>query len=267
MDQETSKVPVADLENLYKIFTVPESDNSTLGQIDRNISKNLFGFLTDHIVSSPHSFQDLDEHFFKSRVPEKPSFVSDEAEFLLENIVAKSVHTSSPKFIGHMTSALPYFMLPISKMMIALNQNLVKVETSKVFTPLERQVLAMIHRMIYEKDDKFYSENIQNPNTAVGAFCSNGTIANITCLWVALNQLFPTKPGFDGLAEEGLFTAISEYGYKGAAILVSKRGHYSLQKAANILGLGKKNLIAIDTGSDNRIKIDALEKDKRTKRR
>ena len=49
MDQDKSKVPVADLENLYKIFTVPESDNSTLGQIDRNISKNLFGFLTDHI--------------------------------------------------------------------------------------------------------------------------------------------------------------------------------------------------------------------------
>ena len=121
MKHDKSKVPVADLENLYKIFTVPESDHSTLGQIDRNISENLFGFLTDHIVSSPHSFQDLDAHFFKSKVPEKPSFVSDEAEFLLDNIVAKSVHTSSPKFIGHMTSALPYF-IPISKMMIALNQ-------------------------------------------------------------------------------------------------------------------------------------------------
>ena len=74
---------------LKKIFTVPESDNSTLGKIDRHISKNLFGFLTDHIVSSPHSFQDLDEHFFNSRVPENPNFVSDEAEFLLENIVAE----------------------------------------------------------------------------------------------------------------------------------------------------------------------------------
>ena len=268
MKHDKSKVPVADLENLYKIFTVPESNHSTLGQLDRNISENLFGFLTDHIVSSPHSFQDLDAHFFKSKVPEKPSFVSDEAEFLLDNIVAKSVHTSSPKFIGHMTSALPYFMLPISKMMIALNQNLVKVETSKVFTPLERQVLAMIHRTIYDKSDDFYDANIQNPNTALGAFCSNGTIANITSLWVALNNLFQRKKGFDGLAEEGLISAVSEYGYKGVVVLVSKRGHYSLQKSANILGLGKKNLIAIDTGSDNRIKIDALEdkiKELRTK--
>ena len=74
-----------------------------------------------------------------------------------------------------------------------------------------------------------------------------------------IKQPFPKKKGFDGLAEEGLISAVSEYGYKGVVVLVSKRGHYSLQKSANILGLGKKNLIAIDTGSDNRIKIDALE--------
>ena len=161
-----------------------------------------------------------------------------------------------------MTSALPYFMLPISKMMIALNQNLVKVETSKVFTPLERQVLAMIHSTIYDKAESFYAKNIQNPNTALGAFCSNGTIANITCLWVALNNLFPKKKGgFEGLAEEGLFSAITEYGYNGIAILVSKKEVTILYKKQPIYSaLERKNLIAIETDNDNRIKVDVLKK-------
>ena len=43
-------------------------------------------------------------------------------------LFSQSVHTASPGFIGHMTSALPYFMLPLSRILTALNQNLVKVE-------------------------------------------------------------------------------------------------------------------------------------------
>ena len=54
-----------------------------------------------------------------------------------------------------MTSAIPHFMLPLSKIMIALNQNLVKTETSKAFTPMERQVLGMLHRLIFEQDGDF----------------------------------------------------------------------------------------------------------------
>ena len=116
----------------------------------------------------------------------------------------------------------------------------------------------MIHRTIYDKAT-ISTTQTSKIQTLLLALLLNGTIANITSLWVALNNLFPRKKGFDGLAEEGLISAVSEYGYKGVVVLVSKRGHYSLQKSANILGLGKKNLIAIDTGSDNRIKIDALE--------
>ena len=42
-----------------------------------------------------------------------------------------------------MTSALPYFLMPLSKIMIALNQNLVKIETSKAL-PFQRQVLGYV---------------------------------------------------------------------------------------------------------------------------
>ena len=255
---EKKKHALASIESMYRVFTVPEAPESTLGRIDQDVSNNLAGFLQDHIVAVEQDLQEIEKDFSESKVPEKPIFVSEHTQFLLDKLVARSVHTASPSFVGHMTSALPYFMLPLSKIMIALNQNLVKTETSKAFTPLERQVLGMLHRLVYQQDEEFYSKWMHNPEFALGAMCSGGTIANITALWAARNLALPAEGNFKGVAHEGLFRALRYYGYEGAAVLVSKRGHYSLRKAADVLGIGRDYLIAIDTDDNNRIDLDKL---------
>ncbi len=248
----------ASVEAMYRVFTVPEAPESTLSRIDQNISNNLAGFLQEHIVAVERDLSDVEKDFSDYAIPEKPVFVSEQAQFLLDKLVANSVHTASPAFIGHMTSALPYFMLPLSKIMIALNQNLVKTETSKAFTPMERQVLGMIHRLVYEEDGAFYRKWMHDPRYALGAMCSGGTVANLTALWVARNRAFPAEGNFRGLHQEGLFRALKYYGYEGAAIVVSRRGHYSLRKAADVLGLGREALIPVDTDDENRIQTDVL---------
>ncbi len=248
----------ASVEAMYRVFTVPEAPESTLSRIDQNISSNLAGFLQEHIVAVERDLSDVEKDFSDYSIPEKPVFVSEQAQFLLDKLVANSVHTASPAFIGHMTSALPYFMLPLSKIMIALNQNLVKTETSKAFTPMERQVLGMIHRLVYQEDGAFYRKWMHDPRYALGAMCSGGTVANLTALWVARNRAFPAEGSFRGLHQEGLFRALKYYGYEGAAIVVSRRGHYSLRKAADVLGLGRESLIPVYTDDENRINTDAL---------
>ncbi|RMF14416.1 MAG: putative pyridoxal-dependent aspartate 1-decarboxylase [Gammaproteobacteria bacterium] len=252
------KVAKASLESMYRIFTVPEAPGSTLGRINQEISRNLAGFLRAHIVAVEKDIDDMEADFSDTLIPEDPVFVSEQAQFLLDKLVAQSVHTASPSFIGHMTSALPYFMLPLSKIMIALNQNLVKTETSKAFTPLERQVLGMIHRLVYQQDDSFYTHHLHDPSVALGAMCSGGTIANLTALWVARNAAFPARGDFHGVQKSGLVRALREYDYDDAVILVSERGHYSLRKSADVLGLGSDAVIAIPTDDDNRIRLDAL---------
>ena len=252
------KFAQASIESMYRVFTVPEAPDSTLSSIDKHVSSNLAGFMKDHIVAVEHDLQAMEKDFADSRIPEKPIFVSEHAQFLLDKLVARSVHTSSPSFVGHMTSALPYFMLPLSKIMIALNQNLVKTETSKAFTPLERQVLGMLHRLVYAQDDDFYSSRMHDAEYALGAMCSGGTVANITALWAARNLAFPPEGNFRGVSHDGLFRALKYYGYDGAAIVVSKRGHYSFRKTADILGIGRDYLVAVDTDDDNRIDLDAL---------
>jgi glutamate decarboxylase len=252
------EVARATLENLYRIFTIPEAPDSTLGEIDRAITRDVAGFLQTHIVALERSLEEIEGDFSTSTIPEEPTFVSEYTEFVKQKLVAQSVHTAAPGFIGHMTSALPYFMLPLSRIMTALNQNLVKVETSKVFTPLERQVLAMLHRLVYLGDEAFYGRWIHNSQHALGAFCSGGTIANVTALWVARNRLFAPSETFNGIAREGLARSLKHLGCDGLAVLVSRRGHYSLGKAADLLGIGRDNLVTVETDEHNRIDLPQL---------
>lgn len=240
-------------ESLLKIFTVPEGPDSTLTKIEETLSQNLNEFLREHIVAEEKPLKEIEKSFSIPAIPEQPQFVSDHTEYLLDTLVAHSVHTSSPSFIGHMTSALPYFLMPLSKIMIALNQNLVKVETSKAFTPLERQVLGMLHRLIYNDSDSFYDQWMHSAKHSLGAFCSGGTVANITALWVARNNVLRAEGDFKGVEKEGLFKAMLHYGYGGLAVLVSERGHYSLKKAADVLGIGQEGLISIKTDANNRL--------------
>ncbi|MFB1069592.1 pyridoxal-dependent aspartate 1-decarboxylase PanP [Vibrio diabolicus] len=255
-EQKTADVS---FESLLKIFTVPEGPDSTLTKIDESLSRNLNQFLREHIVAEEKPLREIEKDFSSAQIPEQPEFVSDHTEHLLDTLVSHSVHTSSPSFIGHMTSALPYFLMPLSKIMIALNQNLVKIETSKAFTPLERQVLGMLHRLIYGQSDTFYDQWMHSANHSLGAFCSGGTIANITALWVARNKALRANGSFKGVEKEGLFKAMKHYSYDGLAVLVSERGHYSLKKAADVLGLGQEGLVAVKTDANNRIIVDDLK--------
>ncbi len=256
-----TETALANLENLYRIFTVPEAPDSTLGAVDHAIGENVADFLQKHIVALERSLEDIEKDFAAAKIPEDPSFVSTYAEFVKEKLVAQSVHTAAPGFVGHMTSALPYFMLPLSRIMTALNQNLVKVETSKAFTPMERQVLAMLHHLVYRSDDRFYEKWIHDSQHALGAFCSGGTIANTTALWVARNRLCGPQGDFSGIAKEGYFKALQYLNCEGLAILVSRRGHYSLGKAVDLLGIGRDNLVLVDTDDHSRIAMMALRRE------
>ncbi len=253
------KYASASLENLLRIFTVPEAPESTLGTLDQSISQNLAGFLQQHIVAEEIDLAEIEKDFTNTVISETPLYVSEQTQFLLDKVVSQSVHTASPSFVGHMTSALPYFMIPLSKIMIALNQNLVKTETSKAFTPLERQVLGMLHRLVYDQDDAFYGRWLHDAHQHLGAFCSGGTVANITALWAARNKAFGPDADFKGIGQEGIFAAFKHYRCEGAAVLVSERGHYSLSKAADVLGIGRAGLVTVETDGCNRILPAALQ--------
>ncbi len=56
-----------------------------------------------------------------------------------------------------------------------------------------------------------------------------------------------------------------QYGHEDLAILVSERGHYSLKKAADMLGIGQEALVAVKTDVHNRISTRSRAENHRVK--
>ena len=255
---------VADRESLLRIFIRPENDvaRMTLLKYMDQILFGLHDFLTRHVgVTQEISLKDLSESFMGSTIGKHPEKkLAEVITDLIEDIAPHAVNVASPYFVGHMTSALPFFMVHLKTIVAALNQNVIKLETSKVVSVIEKQVLAKIHRLIFQKNEEFYQEHVQNPQTSLGCFIEDGTLANITALWVARNTLLPRNDHFDGIEIEGISAAYREYGIERLVVLVSKRGHYSLKKAAGVLGLGNRHIIPIDVDAHNRIDLNCLRR-------
>lgn len=193
--------------------------------------------------------------FSNPQIPQQGEDVNLVLQEIFQSILASSVSLSHPHFIGHMTQATPNFM-PLCDFIIGLfNQNLVKMETSLASTFLEAQTLMWLHQLIFEKPKEFYPNYQGGTGFTYGNMCSGGTIANLTALTVARNHAFPN------INKIGIFSAFIESGHTSAVILVSKRGHYSLQKSASILGLGENAVVEIPCEAfSNQIDLCALEK-------
>jgi len=244
-------------------------------QTERQLKSAEKGFLSSGQVRSAHvSHQDLSDLFNEISVPEEPMVEEDHVERYMDKLVNSVVHdavnTASPNMIGHMTSSLPYYMRPLSRLVTTMNQNVVKTETGNTTTFLEREAMAQLHSQVYRKDGAFYEEHAQDPKTVLGVFTSGGTLANVTALWVARNMALGPKVStevsdgspeeiFDGVEAEGLLTALEYYGYKGAVVIGSALLHYSMGKSMGVLGLGTRSLVQIPYDKDFRVRIDLLE--------
>ncbi len=222
----------------------------------------LHAFLNKHVgITEEVSLKELASKYKNTVISPNPEKkLAEVITDLIEDIAPHAVNIASPYFIGHMTSAIPFFMVHLKTIVAALNQNVVKLETSKVVSVVEKQVLAKIHRLIYKNDESFYEEHVQNPNTTLGCFTDGGTLANTTALWVARNAALCPKNGFEGVEKEGIPAAYKAYGIERCVILVSRLGHYSLRKAAGLLGIGNQNLIPVDVDHRNKVDLKQLKR-------
>ena len=169
--------------------------------------------------------------FHRSQLPSYPVTVEDYYEQLSEEVLPYAIDTGSPTFIGHMTSALPDFMHDMSKMISQLNQNLVKIETSKSLIFLEREAIAILHRLVYHYSDEFYEENIQQKNRNLGIITTGGTTANISALLCARNRGLFGQDDSGELFKESLYKVLSQKGYEDIVVIGSRLMHYSINKA------------------------------------
>ncbi|MEA5419376.1 pyridoxal-dependent decarboxylase [Spirulina sp. CCNP1310] len=160
----------------------------------------------------------------------------------LESLCHASMNAAHPGYMGHMDS-LPTTVSIIGDLLVAaLNNNLLSVEMSPVFSRLEALLLAEVAGL--------FSLGPQGG----GLLTSGGTLANLAALTAARNRAFP-----DALTK-GMM------GMGRPVILASELVHTSIHKAAMILGLGTEAVIALKTDERGQVDLNDLQNQLKTAR-
>ena len=161
--------------------------------------------------------------------------VIDQLNSLMAEFSRRATH---PGFFGYIASGgLP--VDPVSHALVAaFNQNLVGYPSSPAGATIERTVI------------RWLCELAGLPKNADGMFLGGGSSANLTALAVATAHTLG-----NAYRSKGIVQAIDS---SRAVILCSTATHFSIQRAAAMLGIGTDNVIKVDTDSQNRMRIDAL---------
>jgi len=260
----------ATMEVLRKLFIMPDSPDKFVA-FGHELLEMIHEFFREKGgIHSSISLPELSEIFSRTAVPAQPMLIKDVLGEIKEEVIAHSVKVGNPYYIGHMISPTPYFMILLEMIIAALNQNQVKIETAKASSFVEKELVTWFHRLVFGRTDRFYEKNVQNPRVSLGNITSDGTLANLTALAVAREKAFPPEGGFGGIRREGMARGLAHYGCRRAVVFVSARGHYSIIKAANLLGIGSENVVSVPVDRDNRMdvaklrrRIRALEPDER----
>ena len=153
----------------------------------------------------------------------------------LQEILRNSMNPLTSNYIGHMDS-IPTLISCLGEFVsTAINNNMLSIEMSPVFSQMEVQVLRKIAQMFG------FNEK------GGGVMTSGGSLANLQALAVARNHQLKVK-------EVGL-TQISEQ----PVILVSEASHTSLHKAAMLLGLGTSSVITVKSNQNSQMDTSDLE--------
>jgi glutamate decarboxylase len=242
-------------QDTFQDFINP-SAISTNDFIEDRLQQFLYSSTITEISQKQEQYQD---NFSNTEIPSLGISQEDYFETFFNNVVSGSVKNHSPRYIGHMASSLPNFVHNVSRILTAINPNVVTVERSGSFTMLERQVIGMLHRLFFKRDESFYNANAFNSESTLGMIVSGGTLANIAAMWCARNNLLGTKGDFPGVEETGLVAALKYYGYEDAVIIGSCLCHYSFKKAAGILGIGSDGLIKLPANEKSQFEPNLLK--------
>jgi L-2,4-diaminobutyrate decarboxylase len=163
----------------------------------------------------------------------KSSF-SDSLRTVLEE--ARILH--SPRYMGHQVSA-PFPIAGIGQMLVkTLNQANAVYEMSPFSVAVEKVLL-----------EKLSEKLGWDGKESGGVITSGGSVGNLTALTTARNLHFPHfwKTGTLGLSRK-------------PAIVTSGDSHYSISRAAGILGVGAENVFKAPLDAKRRLDPSRLEK-------
>jgi glutamate/tyrosine decarboxylase-like PLP-dependent enzyme len=197
-------------------------------------------FVTDYLASVtrlPVFPQEAVREFPENFSRELPAEGSSVAEVLAEcrAIRDASRHTGHPRFFGYVASSAAPVGVVGDFIASALNQNLTAWRSSPAATDVERTVVRWLSQLIG------YGEEVG------GLLTSGGSMANLNALYIAQRAKSPAQSSLKGLWQTE----------RPMTIYASEQVHLSIEKAADVLGIGREQVRLVLT--DARFRCDVRD--------
>lgn len=149
-----------------------------------------------------------------------------------------SRHNGHPRFFGYIASPGAPVAALAALLETTLNVNVTSWRSAPAATEIERLVIEWLKEMI------------GYPAGADGLLVSGGSMANFAALAAALAAKAPCNVARDGVAAAG----------RTLCLYVSEDGHFSVSKAAAMLGLGERAVRSVPTDALLRLDTAALDR-------
>ncbi len=219
-------------KNLFLDSHFLNPDRSNLEDI-RKLGYAFIDLIVDSVLDTQNQPFVKDESAFDILIPEQGQDLQELLAEVRSQILPRTVNFQNPRYMGHMDSVPSAITIWADALVSAINNNMLSYELAPVFTEMEAQLMQWFGNLFGMGTDCF------------GTLTAGGSLANISGLLLARNW---KKPQSKALGDSSNLVAF-----------VSDAAHTSFEKAMNVIGVGKENLVRVPTNYRGEIILEELE--------
>ena len=198
---------------------------------------DFYASLPQRRVTSGESVAEIQKVLAPEALPSEGTNASDLLRDIAPVLFDHSLHNGHPRFFGYITSSASPSGALADLLAAGINQNCGLRDLSPAANEIERQAIGWL------------AELIGFPTTGSGIMVSGGNVANMLGFFAA------RQAGMEyDLRRDGLIGASGQ-----PRVYASRETHTWIEKAADISGIGTDAIRWIETDSQQRIQLEALE--------
>ncbi len=211
-------------------------DRSNLTEI-RKIGYAFVDLIVDAVLDAQNQSFIQDPSPFASIIPEQGESLTQIIDEVRSQILPRTINFHNPRYMGHMDSIPAAVSIWADALVSAINNNMLSYELSPIFTQMEAQLMQWFGNLFGMGTDCF------------GTLTAGGSLANISAMLLARNWKQPQSKDLGN----------SHHLTSHLVAFVSDAAHTSFEKAMNVVGLGKENLLRVPSNDRGEIILEALE--------
>ncbi|XP_076071397.1 glutamate decarboxylase 1-like [Mytilus galloprovincialis] len=226
----------------FEKYFAKDMHADTTGELRNRFLNELVRLLNNYLQSEhkrtskvldfhhPHQLKEIMEHCLK--INKDPKSLEEVLSDCRETL-KYCVKTGHPRFLNQLSTGLDIVGIAGEMLTSVADTNMFTYEVAPVFTLIEDIVLTKMLGYIGWYDGE-------------GMFAPGGSISNLYGMLSARHKRFPSVK-YSGMSSKG-----------DIVVYTSEQSHFSINKAAMLLGIGLDNVIAVDCDSNGKMKVDVL---------